>query len=167
VIAVGEGKSVLKQRFIRSLYVAIGAVLTLVPLLGATVMAGAATKGKAPGSPLCQSLRTLTPTLYKDASAYKSAEKARKWPAEKAAYLAGLQVQLQEYGVLRQSSNDVPHNVRLAEVSTLKAAHSLQRDLSQSRSAAQFTSPGSSVVVLTFDHAQQPILRYFGLECGT
>jgi hypothetical protein len=129
--------------------------------------AGASTKGDAPHSSLCASLHSLAPALSTDSTAYAKAFKAHKWAAEKAAYLSGLTIQVEEYSLLDQASSSAPKNVRSAVPSAIKAASSLRRDLDEAKSALDFASPGSSVVILAFNAAQKPLVAFFDKQCGS
>jgi hypothetical protein len=134
-----------------------------------TVTAAAANpsaKGSAPNSPLCQALRPLSPTLSKDASDSSRASKARDWGEERSDYLAGLQVQAQEYAALLANPHGVPKSVTSAVPKALKSAKALATDLQHSKNKAQFTSPVSAIVVITYNKAQSKVLEYFAQQCG-
>jgi len=149
---------------------AIAFSVTVIGLSAATaisaVAAGTSAKGSAPNSPLCQALRPLRPTLSKDASDSAGASKARNWGQERSDYLAGLQVQAQEYAALLANPHGVPKSVTSAVPTALKTAKALETDLQHSKNNAQFTSPVSAIVVITYNKAQSKILEYFAQQCG-
>ena len=124
------------------------------------------TKGIAPNSSLCKSLRAITPMLAKDATQYRKYQKKHDWTKEKAAYLTGIGIQIQEFQLVSRSSSHAPHNVVVAASKTLKAASS-EVLLEKAKSALKFSSTGSSIVILTYNSAQKPILKYFDSQCGS
>ena len=130
------------------------------------VAASSSSKGRAPNSPLCQALRTLSPTLSKDASDSKHAAKTHNWAKQKAADLAGLQVQAQEYAALLANPHGVPKSVTSAVPTALKTAQALEKDLQHAKNNAQFTSPVSAIIVITYNKGQSKLLEYFAQQCG-
>jgi hypothetical protein len=146
---------------------AIAFSATVIVLSAAAAVTAAAAnpsaKGSAPNSALCQTLRPLSRALSSDSA---RASKARNWAQERSDYLAGLQVQAQEYAALQTNAHGVPKSVTSAVPKALKTAKALAVDLRDSKTHAQFTSPASAVVVITYNAGQSKLLQYFAQQCG-
>jgi hypothetical protein len=156
----------LKYAAVSVTIVTLGLTLAMLPATGATATLRASTEGSAPSSPLCKQLRSLTPSISKDSAGVERASKSRDWPVEKAAYLSGLKIQVEEFKTVLQGPSATPKDVRLDAPKAIKAANSLMSALKESKSSLQFNSPATSVALILYNDAQKPVLQYFGSQCG-